>query len=144
MARWIVEDIGENVLDRLTPDVQRKIRMEMVKNGANVLQKEIQAEMDKKHHVRSGAMKSSVAVGPVYEDVDGTSVDVWPQGNDSRGVSNEMKLHIIEYGYYNSFTGVKHKKQDFFLNDRFRKRCAPRIVAVMQATLSKCMDEIDK
>lgn len=142
MARWVVDDIGNTVFDKLDSGTVRKIRKEMVLNGAKVLQKEMQNEMDARHHVRHGYMKNSVAAGPVYEDVDGVSVEVWPQGSDPRGVSNEMKLQIIETGYYNVATGKSHRKKDHFLNEKFRKKCEPRIVAVMQATLSKCMDEL--
>ena len=54
-----------------------------------------------------------------------------------------MKLQIINYGYYNVVTGKSQRKKDYFLNEKFRKKCVPRIVAVMQATLSKCMDELN-
>lgn len=143
MARWEV-DFGHDTLDKLTPDVQRKIRREMVQNGAKVLVKEMQNEIEARHHVVHRFMKESVQAGPVYEDIDGTSVEVWPQGVDPRGASNEMKLKIIEYGYYHVATGKSARKKDYFLNEKFRKKCAPRIVAVMQATLAKCMDEIEK
>ena len=144
MARWEVEDFGKTVLDKLTPDVQRRIRKEMVQNGAKVLVKEIQNEMQARHHVRHGYMKESVKPGPVREDIDGTSIEVWPQGEDPRGVSNAMKLNIIVKGYHNVDTGRTHRKKDNFLNKKFRDKCAPRIMSVMQYTLSKCMDELDK
>ena len=144
MARWEVEGIGDGVLDKLDTATMRRIRREMVENGAKVLQKEIQNAIVARHHVRNNYMKDSVAAGPVREDVDGTSISVWPQGIDPRGASNEMKLMIIEYGYYNVDTGKRFKKKDFFLGEKFRKKCEPRIVAVMNATFSKCMDEINR
>lgn len=142
MARWIVEDTARTALEKLDDATQRRIRREMVENGAKVLQKEMQNEIEARHHVVHGYMRGSVAAGPVYEDVDGTSVEVYPQGNDPRGVSNEMKLQIITKGYYSVFTGKSLRKKDNFLNAQFRKKCEPRIVAVMQATLSKCMEEL--
>lgn len=143
MARWIVEDIGKTVLEKLETDTMRRIRREMVLNGAKVLQKEIQADIEARHHVRHSWMKDSVAAGPVREDPEGTFVEVWPQGSDPRGVSNEMKLKIISHGYYHVITGRSQRKKDNFLNDRFRKKCAPRIMAVMEATLAKCMAELN-
>ena len=143
MARWEVEDFGKTTLEKLTPDVQRKIRREMVQNGAKVLVKEMQNEIEARHHVVHRYMKDSVKAGQVYEDVDGTSIEVWPQGDDPRGASNAMKMKIINYGYYNKSSGKNHKK-DHFLNETLRKKWAPRIVSVMQYTLSKCMDELDK
>ena len=144
MARWIVENIGKTVFDKLDHNTVRRIRREMVQNGAKVLVKEMQEAITEKHHVVHGYMKDSVRAGPVYEDIDGTSIEVWPQGDDPRGASNEMKLKIIEYGYYNIESGRRQKKKDFFLNDKFRKKCEPRIVAVMGATLDKCMEEINR
>lgn len=144
MAKWIVEDTHQTTLDALDDATQRRIRREMVENGAKVLQKEIQATIETKHHVRSGNMKNAVAPGKVYEDVDSTSIEVWPQGDDPRGVNNEMKLKIINYGFYHVASGKRQKKTDYFLNESFRKKCEPRILAVMNATFAKCMDEINK
>ena len=144
MAKWIVEDTHKSQLELLDEAEQRKIRKLMVENGAKVLQKEMQASIDGRHHVISHAMMNSVAAGKVYEDVDSTSIDVYPQGTDPRGVSNEMKLQVINYGYYNRDTGYRIKKKDYFLNNAFRKKCEPRILAVMNATFAHCMDELNK
>ena len=146
MGRWIVDDDAwRTTLDALADDsVRRQIRRAMVENASKVLVKEMQATIESRHHVVSGGMKDSVAPGKVWEDVDGTSIDVWPQGNDPRGVSNEMKAKIINYGYYNKFSGRRQKKTDYFLNDKFRKRCEPRIRAVMNATFAIEMEKLNK
>ena len=145
MAKWIYDDSNtKTVLDKLDGQTQRNIRRKMVENGSKVLVKEMQAEMEARHHVRHGWMKQSVAAGPVYEDVDGTSVEVYPQGNDPRGVSNMMKLQMITHGYYNVDTGKAHRKKDNFIGTKFRKKCEPRIKSVMDYTLSLCMDELNK
>ena len=144
MAKWIVDSSEMTTLEKLDDTTQRRIRREMVENAAKVLVKEMQASIEGNHHVINRYMKDAVAPGPVYEDIDGTSIEVWPQGDDPRGVSNEMKLKIIEYGYYDSFSGRRHKKIDYFLNDSFRKKCEPRILAVMNATLAHCIDELNK
>ena len=142
MARWEIDDNYRSTLDRLDDDVQRRIRREMVENGAKVLQKEMQATIESKHHVISGSMRNAVAPAKVYEDIDATVIDVYPQGSDPRGVSNEMKLQIINYGYFHKASGRRQKKTDYFLNDSFRKKCEPRILAVMNATFAKCMEEL--
>ena len=143
MAKWIVEnENAKTVLDKLDDAKQREIRRKMVENASKVLIKEIQKATVERHHVVHGWMKSSVAAGRVYEDIDGTSIDVYPQGNDPRGVSNEMKMQMINYGYHNVATGNKFKK-DNFLNDKFRKKCEPHIRGVMNYTLSLCMEELN-
>ena len=103
MARWEVEDFGKSILDKLDNDTNRKIRREMVRNGAKVLQKEMQLATEARHHVVNHWMKDSIAAGEVHEDIDGVSIEVYPQG-----------------------------------------KCAPRIVSVMQATLAKCMEQLNK
>jgi len=144
MAKWIIDDNYSSTLDRLDDATMRRIRREMVENGAKVLVKEMQGDIDSRHHVVNHWMRDSVAPGKVHEDLGSTSIDVYPQGSDPRGVSNEMKLQIINYGYYNKDTGWRVKKKDYFLNDKFRKRCEPRILAVMNATFAKCIEELNK
>lgn len=145
MANWVVSDEAwKTQLDALDNATAREIRRKMVENGAKVLVKEMQATIESRHHVVSGEMRNSVAPGKVQEDVDGTSIEVYPQEYDPRGVSNEMKAKIINYGYYNQYTGKRYKKTDMFLNEKFRKKCAPHILAVMNATFSICMEELNK
>lgn len=145
MANWVIDDSAwKSQLDALDDGAMREIRRKMVENGAKVLVKEMQETIESRHHVVSGAMKTSVAPGKVREDVDGTSIEVYPQQYDARGVSNEMKIKIINYGYYNRESGKRLRKTDLFLNDKFRKRCAPRILAVMNETFRICMEELNK
>lgn len=145
MANWIVDDSAwKTSLDALADDsVRRQIRRTMVENGAKVLVKEMKATIESRHHVVSGAMRDSVAPGKVYEDVDGTSIEVWPQEHDPRGVSNAMKAKIINYGFYNKASSVRWHK-DPFLNEAFRKRCEPRIFAVMSYTFQLEMEKLNK
>lgn len=143
MAKWIVEDVHKTALEQLDDATQRAIRRKMVENASKVLIKEMQASIESNHHVVSGSMKNSVAASKVYEDIDSTSIEVYPQGTDPRGVSNEMKAQIINYGYYNRDTGYRIKKKDFFLNDKFRKKCEPHINGVMNYTFQLCMEELN-
>ena len=143
MAKWIVQDEHKTALEMLDDATQREIRRKMVESGAKVLIKEMQASIESNHHVVSGSMKNSVAASKVYEDIDSTSIEVYPQGTDPRGVSNEMKAQIINYGYYNRDTGYRIKKKDFFLNDKFRKKCEPHINGVMNYTFQLCMEELN-
>ena len=49
-------------------------------------------------HYKNGDMMASVQNGQYREDLDGGSIDVYPQGIDRRGVSNAMKAFVINYG----------------------------------------------
>lgn len=143
MAKWIVEnEYVQTTLEKLDAATQRRIMHKMLENGSKVLIKEMQGSIESHHHVVNRWMKNSVAAGKVYEEVDSMSIDVYPQGTDPRGVSNEMKAKIINYGYYNRDTGYRIKKKDYFLNDKFRKKCEPRLNGVMNYTLQLCMQEL--
>ena len=145
MANWIVEENAhKSQLDALDENTRREIRHKMVENGAKVLVKEMQATIEARHHVVNRYMLNSVAPGEVKDDIDGTSIEVWPQEYDPRGVSNEMKAKYIIYGRRNIATDRKMNKTDNFLNSAFRKRCEPRILAVMNETFRICMEELNK
>ena len=144
MAKWIVEnEYQKTTLEKLDEQTQRRIQHKMLENGAKVLVKEMQKTIEARHHVVNSWMKDSVAATKVIEDVDSMSIDVYPQGSDPRGVKNEMKAKIINYGYYNRDTGYRIKKKDFFLNEKFRKKCEPHINGVMNYTLQLCIEELD-
>ena len=145
MANWLIDESAwKTQLDALDDNKLREIRHKMVENGAKVLVKEMQATIEAKHHVVSGAMQRSVAPGEIKEDMNLTSIEVWPQNTDPRGVSNEMKAKYIINGRRSIVSNQKMNKTDNFLNAAFRKRCAPRILAVMNETLRICMEELNK
>ncbi len=144
MAKWIIEnEYQKTTLEKLDDATQRKFMHTMLENGSKVLIKEMKNIVESHHHVVSGSMKNSIAATKIQEEVDSMSIEVYPQGADPRGVTNQMKMHIINYGYYNKASGYKIKKKDKFLDDKFREKCAPRINGVMNYTLQLCMEELD-
>ena len=145
MASFLVEESAwQTQLDALDDRTRREIRHKMVENGAKVLVKEMQNQIEERHHVVSGDMRRSVAPGEIHDDLDGTSISVWSQGYDHRGVSNETKSKHIINGRRSIFTGEKQSKADDYLNAKFRKKCEPRIFAVMNETFNRCMEELNK
>ena len=142
MAQFIIDDFHEDALSKLTPEVCREIRRKVVWAGAKVLEKEDRLYVEA-HHIVSGSLAKSYAQGEIHEDIDSTWVEVGPQGQDSRGVMNEMKQQIINTGYYNVFTGRKFKAVDPYIR-KTRERLAPRIMSVMQKQFELCMEEINK
>ena len=108
MACFLVDgSTWKTTLDALDDAKCREIRRRMVENGAKVLIKEMQQTIENRHHVISGSMRNDVAAGEIKEDLDGTSISVWPQGYDSRGVRHEMKAKYIINGRRNAFSGRK-------------------------------------
>lgn len=141
MARFVVEDFHREGLEALDLKTVREIRKKCLIAGAKVVEKETRNYIYQSHR-RSGELGRSVAPGTVHEDVDSSWIEVAPQGDDARGVSNEMKAKIIVNGYYNRFSGKSKRKKDNFL-PKIRKRVEPRIRSVMEYQFDLCMKEIN-
>ena len=85
----------ENQIARL----DRESIKRLVTAGADALVEDIKQTIDQYHHVATGNMMANVRPGKIYEDLNGAYVYVYPQGEDSRGVSNAKKAFVINYGY---------------------------------------------
>ena len=98
----------------------------------------MRAEIDKKHSL-SGDLAKSVKQTEIQEGVEESSVEIYTQGYDSRGVSNPMKNVIITQGYYHVRTGKR--KKDPYLKE-MRKRIEPRLNGVMSYQMELTMREL--
>ena len=141
LAKFIIEDFHKEGLEALTPEKMREVVRKCLLAGAKVVQKETQNYIYSTHSV-TRQMGNSVKPDQVHEDIDSSWVEVYPQGNDSRGASNEMKAHIIVNGYYNRESGRSKRKKDNFI-PKIRKRVEPRIRSVMEYQFDLCMKEIN-
>jgi hypothetical protein len=88
-------------------------------------------------------MRDSVSQTDVHEDLDRSYVDIYPQGTDPRGVSNELKNKIIINGYYNVVTGKSKRKKDNYINS-LTKQITPRVLSVMEYQFNLCIEELKK
>ena len=118
----------EKKLDQLAGALRIDVTRELLEAGAKVVAKEMQQVIHDNHKV-SGDMMRSVAPTEVHMDVDFSSIEVYTQGTDSRGVSNEMKNVIISQGYY--YRGAENKREPDRYLKSMRKRLEPRVQAVM-------------
>ena len=139
MAQFIVEDFHKTTLDALDPATVREIRKKVLWAGAKVIEKETRNYIFDEHKV-SGDLGRSIAQGEIHEDVDRAWVEVYPQGYDSRGVSNPMKNIIITQGYYHVRSG-KARKKDPYLKE-MRKRIEPRLNSVMSYQANLTLKEL--
>ena len=99
MAKMTYSDFAlEEKLRNLESNFRREVTRDCLWAGAKVIEKEMRGEIEKRHSV-SGDMARSVAQTPIQEGVDESSVEVYTQGYDSRGVSNAKKAFVINYGY---------------------------------------------
>lgn len=133
-------DYIENGLRNLEGNFSREVTRKVLYAGAKVLEKEMKGAIAENHHVISGDMMRSVAQTEIHEGAEESWVEVYAQGTDSRGVSNEMKNVIINRGYYHKGTGATHKKDPYI--QKMRKRIEPRILSVMNYQYQLTMKEL--
>lgn len=140
MAKQIYSDFAlDEKLQQLEGDFRRKVTRKMLEAGAKVIAKEMQSAIETSHHVVSGEMLRGVAPTEIREDIGTSSVEVYTQGVDSRGVKNEMKNVIISQGYY--YKGANSKrKPDRYLKG-MRKKVEPRVQAVMNYAMQEALKE---
>ena len=112
----------------------------IVMAGAEACVKEMQEMIGQYRHVKTGSMQKSVAPAKYHEDYGSGWVDVYPQGSDSRGVSNAMKAFVINYGY----GGRRTKKTgDKYITGN-KKRMEQGVFTAMQAESDRRIAEINK
>lgn len=139
MAKLEMADAGEfeAKLQKLERNLRRETVRRILGSGAAVLEKDMAAEIVARGHRKTGAMAESVARTEIREGLDGAYLHVYTQGEDSRGVRNEMKNTIINYGYWHRPTGRKVRKDPFL--QRMRKSAEPKVRSAMEEEYNRCL-----
>jgi hypothetical protein len=125
----------EGVLTRLSRDAIR----EVVMAGADACVEETKKNILQYRHVVTGAMMEGVAAGKYHEDIGSGWVEVYPQGDDSRGISNAQKAFVINYGYGNRRTG---KTGDKFITGS-NKTMEEVVARAMQAKSDEIIKQLN-
>ena len=118
----------------------------IVEAGAKAAAEEMTGNIQKYRHVKTGSMQQNVAGADYKETFDGGEMQVYPQGTDSRGVSNAMKAYVINYGIGKNPTrrsGARRERNrtgDKFITGNF-KNAEPKIQAAMAAEASAVLRE---
>lgn len=137
MAKFTYEPAEgmDAALEKLGRDGIRRIVMA----GAEAAGRQMQEEIGAYHHVRTGTMMREVAPGQLHEDLGSAWVNVYPQGSDSRGVSNALKAYVINYGYGRRRT---KKTGDKFITGN-KKKTEQVVGNAMQAESDRLIGEIN-
>lgn len=98
MARFEVQGL-ETLSEQLMRMDRRENARRIVAAGADACAKALSERMKKQGHIQTGSMLESVQPGRYHEDLDVCWQEVYPQGDDARGVSNAKKAFVINYGY---------------------------------------------
>lgn len=112
---------GFEVLQNQIAQLSRTTIRRLVEAGANALIESTQESIESYHHVVTGTMKTSVKAGKYHETLGGGWMDVYPQGDDPRGVSQAKKAFVINYGYGGRKTA---KTGDKFITGQRRQRAS--------------------
>lgn len=138
MAKF--EYSGTEELETRLAEMDKHMIKGIVMAGADACSREMQAMIGAYRHVRTGSMQQNVAPAKYHEDLNSGWVDVYPQGNDSRGVSNAKKAFVINYGY----GGRKTKRTgDKFITGN-KKRMEQGVFTAMQAESDRQIAELNK
>lgn len=127
-------------LAKLDSQLRRRFVCGMLAAGAGVMEKEMAQEIERRHHVVTGEMRDSVKRTEIHESLEGSYIDVYTQGEDSRGYRNEMKNQIINYGYWHHPTGRRVKKDDYIR--KMRAGVEPKIIQAMEDEYQRGLAEM--
>ena len=118
--------------------------------GADACVDETQRNIDEYHHVGTGSLRANVRSGNYHEGMGSGSVNVYPQGEDSKGVGNALKAFVIDRGIgqrpntKRSRGRTPNKTGDRFLTKKTAKRAEDVTVRAMEAEFDRIIEESNK
>ena len=92
-------EFGFGQLDEALTAMSRDAVRRIVMAGAEACVEATKTNVQQYRHVVTGNMMQGVQPGKYHEDLGSGWVEVYPQGYDSRGISNAKKAFVINYGY---------------------------------------------
>lgn len=130
-------------LDAVETGMRREGIRRIVEAGAKAAAEDMGRNIQTYHHVRTGTMLQSVGGAEYKETLDGGSMNVYPLGQDSRGVSNALKAYVINYGLGRNPTrrGTQNRTGDKFITGNFRKS-EEKAKAAMAAEASAFLSDV--
>ena len=132
-------ELVEAQLNRMGRPMIRRI----VEAGAKAAEKRMAENTEKHRHTRNRDMLESIGENEYREFLGGGSVDVYPQGEDWKGVRNATKAYVINYGKGRNPTKRKkaNKTGDKFITGDESKAEAV-VTEAMQAESDRLIAEI--
>ena len=127
-------------LDELEKELQQfagkteEIEAAMLEAGAEELKQAWKYHILKKGHVDTGSMVDAVKASKPRKGRGGTSVDVYPQGKDQKGVRNAEKAFLLHYGW-------KDKPGDHFV-DNVEQDAEEAVADAMEGVLDEYLTNL--
>ena len=141
MARMTVDgfDFADRQLGKL---LDRGNVRRIVEAGARASADEMRLDIKGSGHVRTGSMLANVRPAEYHEFLDGGEMNVYPQGEDGKGVGNALKAFVINYGRKG------RRRRTARMGDRFITGKLPQtekaVQVAMQAESDRILDEINR
>lgn len=148
MAKFTIDAGLDNIvgkLEKLSGPEMRNIVQRIVKAGADAAAAEMKASIQASRHVVTGSMLENTKPAEFHHELFGGWQNVYPQGDDSRGVSNALKAYVINYGNGAKMTRrsngrIRNRTGDKFITGRF-EASEEKATAAMQAEADKALQE---
>ena len=96
MARFTVN--GVELVERQLNGLGRPMIRKIVEAGAGAAEKRMAENVRLRMHIRNSDMLESIGNNGIREFLNAASTDVYPQGDDRKGVRNATKAYVINYG----------------------------------------------
>ena len=123
----------------------------IVMAGADACVEETKRNIEEYHHVgATGSMRESVRSGRYREWMGGGAADVYPQGEDSKGVGNALKAFVIDRGIgqrpntKRSRGKARNRTGDHFLTKKTAGKAEAAVVRAMEAEFDRIIEENNK
>jgi hypothetical protein len=144
MAKMII-DGNEFVVEKMAR-MSRTAIQQITMAGAHAAEERMKANTEARRHVRNGDMVGSIGNNGYREFYGGGATDVYPLGEDQKGVRNATKAYVINYGKGRR-PETKRKKRNrtgdhFITGDEKNTEAAVR--QAMQAESDRLSEEYDK
>lgn len=138
-------ELADRQLGRLGRPMIRKI----LEAGAKAAETHMAENTRARQHVRNGDMLEAIGNNGIRESLGGASTDVYPQGDDRKGVRNATKAYVINYGKgQRPFTRrpKRHPRRNL-TGDKFitgdESKAEEIVVQAMQAESDRLIAEIN-
>ena len=121
MARFEVS--ADDFIDKLKSIPERfenEAAGVILRAGAEVVVSSWKSSIEAHGHVRSHSMLENVDMTEVKRDSTNSVIDVFPMGEDARGVRNAMKAYVINYGMKKAKSETANKTGDKFVREAER------------------------
>ena len=148
MAQVTVDGL-DGMMEAVEKLGSRSTTERLLRKGAEAATKVMKDETQTYRHVRTGEMMRKVGPGEYHFDITDSYVNVYPQGSDSRGVSNALKAYVINYGIgKRPNTRRSHGKERNKTGDKFitgnEELTETAVHAAMEQEMDRIADEINE